>query len=94
MSHNYDGEERREPDRWKINREVSIVDLITIVAALSGIMYAFTTLDKRVTINEGSIHALVSTNKAQDELFNRVQDRSDAQFREINAKLDRLIERK
>ena len=89
----YGGDERRASEKWKFTKEVSVADVLTILSAMLMAFYAYTTLDKRVTVNEGAIATLAATNRSQDELFNRTQDRMDAQFREINAKLDRLIER-
>ena len=90
----FSGEERRAPDRWKLNKEIGVVDLITIVSALVAVVYSYTTLDKRVTIVEGSIQLLAVSDGKQLEDARRLQDRVEKQIEIVNAKLDRLLERR
>ena len=89
-----DSENRRDGERWKFNKEIGVVDLITIVSALLAVVYSYTTLDKRVAIVEGAIPALIAADSKGDEDTRRVQDRMEKQMELINQKLDRILERR
>lgn len=89
----FDGEDRRSPERWKVKKEISLVDIITIVSAILSIVFAYTTLDKRTTALEQAAIIQAATDKRQDEDGIRTQGRIDEQLRELNRKIDRLIER-
>lgn len=89
----YDGADRREPERWKVKKEISVVDIITIVTAIVSILYAFNSLDKRVTVIETVTVAQVAVDKKQDEESFRYQGRIDQALAAMNLKLDRLLER-
>ena len=82
-----------EGDRWKIKKEVSLGDIFAFVMAFSSVIYAYSTLDKRVTIIEEKALAQVARDVRQDEEAAKYQQRIDSQLSVINAKLDRLIER-
>jgi len=90
----YEGDDRRAPEKWKINKEVGVVDVITIVSALLAVVYSYTTLDKRVAIVETAIPVLVDVNARQDAETHRIAERRERQMEIITNKLDRLIERK
>ena len=87
----YEGEERR---RWHIKKEISLGDLIAFASAALAVVYAYTTLDKRVAILESTTIVQKATDTRQDEDSNRYQQRIDDSLREINRKLDRLVERR
>ena len=88
----WDGEDRREKQRWRIKKEVAVGDLVAFALATLAVITAYTTLDKRI--------ALLELETGQMNLYNRNQDsdrasiRSDIkeQLREINQKVDRLTQ--
>lgn len=87
----YDGEERR---RWHIKKEVSLGDLIAFASAALAVVYAYTTLDKRVSILEDSDRARQIAEERKNADFIRYQQRIDVTLDRINDKLDRLIDRR
>ena len=98
MSHQaYDGENRRAPDRWKISREVSVADLVSVALAFAAMFAAFSNLDKRQAVADDrfttSQAQQAATDRRQDEDSIRYQARIDGSLKDMNAKLDRLLER-
>jgi hypothetical protein len=91
MQTKYDGDERR---KWHIKKEVSLGDLIAFASAALAVVYAYTTLDKRITLLETAAVAQVTKDDRQDSESIRYQQRIDAGLIEMNRKLDRLIERR
>lgn len=89
MSEEYEGANRR---RWHIKKEISLGDLVAIVSAALAVVYAYTTLDKRVTLLESAAVVQKVTDTKQDEEALRYQARLERAIEEINKKLDRLIE--
>jgi len=75
---------QKEP--WRFKKEVSLADIITIVSAGAAVVYAYTTLDKRLAI----IEAERTTEKVTITAF---QNRIDARLDKMDEKLDRIIER-
>lgn len=75
---------QKEP--WRFKKEVSLADIITIVSAGAAVVYAYTTLDKRLAI----IEAERTTEKVTTTAF---QNRIDARLDKMDEKLDRIIER-
>lgn len=90
----YDGEERRAPERWKIKKEISLADILSFVAAALAVVYAYTTLDKRLTVVEVASVGHSAANARQDEETLRMQARIDVQLDKLNTKVDRLLERR
>ncbi len=90
----YDGEDRRAPEKWKIKKEVSLADILSFAAAALAVVYAYTTLDKRTSILEAEHAAQVAIDKRQDEELSRVQNRIEMRLDTLDKKLDRLIERR
>jgi hypothetical protein len=79
---------------WTLKKEVSIGDLIAFTSAALAVIYAYSTLDSRVKILEEHRVSQQRTDQRQDEEHIRYQVRIDATLAQINAKLDRLMERK
>jgi len=75
---------QKEP--WRFKKEISLADIITIVSAGAAVVYAYTTLDKRLAI----IEAERTTEKVTTTAF---QNRIDARLDKMDEKLDRIIER-
>ncbi len=96
--------EEHERRRWHFKKELSLGDLIAVAGAAASVLWAYTTLEKRqsLTDRELSVQAtqiaqIIATQKAvdarQDDEAVRYQARFEEAMREINRKLDRLIER-
>ena len=90
----FEGEDRREPDRWRLKKEVSLGDLIAFTSAALAIAYAYSTLDSRLKVLERDNAAQQRTDERQDAESIRYQARIEAVLSNINAKLERLVERK
>lgn len=90
----WDGEDRREPEKWRIKKEVSLADLLSFGAAALAVVYAYTTLDKRMTVVEIATVETKAKNAQQDEENLRVQARIDVRLDKMDEKLDRLIQRR
>lgn len=84
----------QEPERWKVKKEVSLADILSFLCAALAVVYAYTTLDKRLYLIEGRIAEQVVIDKRQDDDSIRAQARLESQFTTMNNKLDRLIERR
>jgi hypothetical protein len=94
MATKFEGQDRRVPERWKITKEVSVADLVSVVLAFGAVFAAFNNLDKRVDGLERMAPVQAITDKKQDDDSQRYQARIDKSLDEINRKLDRLMERK
>jgi hypothetical protein len=79
----YDGENKR---KWHFGKEVSIGDAIGLASAIAAVLIAYAQLDTRVALIEQS-------NLAQSGYMGDAVSRLEESIREINQKLDRLIER-
>jgi len=84
----------QEPEKWKVKKEISLADILSFLCAALAVVYAYTTLDKRLYLLEGRIAEQVLVDKRQDDDSIRAQARLEAQFTTMNNKLDRLIERR
>lgn len=91
MDKRADGEERR---KWHIKKEISLGDLIAFASAALAVVYAYTTLDKRISLLESATVSQVVKDDRQDSEALRYQARIDESLRDMNRKLDRLIERR
>lgn len=81
------------PPQWRFNKDISIADVISIVSAALALFYTYTTLDKRLEMLERATVVQKAVDERQDNEAIRYQGRIDAQLQQINAKLDRLVER-
>ncbi len=81
------------PPHWRFNKDISIADVISIVSAALALLYTYTTLDKRLELLERAVQTQAVNDRRQDDDAVRAQARIDAQLQQINAKLDRLVER-
>lgn len=82
-----------ERRKWHLKKEISIGDLIAFSSAALAVVYAYTTLDKRVSILEVDKTTQSATDKRQDDDAVRYQARIEVQLAEINRKMDRVLER-
>ena len=90
----YEGEERRTPQAWRLKKDISIPDIISFASAVLAVVYAYTSLDKRVYAIEQVQIAQKVVDQRQDEDSIRQQIRIEAQLEKLNAKLDRIVERR
>lgn len=94
MNERYEGEERRQPERWRLSKEVSVTDLVGLAMAFAAVLFAYTNLDKRTDGLERMVTVQATTDARQDAEAQRYQSRIDSTLVSINNKLDRLIEDK
>lgn len=87
----WDGADRRSGQRWRIKREVSIGDIVAFVSAALAVMYAYTTLDKRVTVLEAAAVAVKDAARERDAEQVRYQARMEESLRTLSNKLDRIL---
>lgn len=91
-------EDRRERARWKINREISVADLVAVGGAILAALYTYTSLHEQIALvaqaNAAAGQVQSAIDKRQDEDNLRYQARIDSQLSELNRKLDRVLERK
>lgn len=72
--------EPNDDNRWKIKREISLGDLVAIAVAIAGVVLAYGTLDKRVSVLEaGAVNAAFALSDIRDTI------------REIDQKLTALL---
>lgn len=71
---------------WQINKSINLGDMFGGLAVAASMMAYATTLDRRVSVVEDQVKTLKET---QSDLRNEVK----TEFRSVNDKLDRLIER-
>ena len=75
-----------ENNGWHVNKSINLGDMFGGLAVAASMMVYATTLDRRVSVVEDQVKTLKET---QDDLRNEFK----TEFREVHAKLDRLIER-
>lgn len=83
-----------EPQGWRFKKEVAVGDLVAFVTACIAIIVAYSTLDRRLAVLEATVVTQQERDSRQDSDSLRYQQRIDEALREVNRKLDRLIERK
>ena len=88
----WDGTDRRNVQHWRIKREISLGDLIAFASAAFAVVYAYTTLDKRVTLLEQAAITQRDVDRRQDEDSVRYQVRIEEVLKSMSNKMDRLIE--
>lgn len=71
---------------WTLNKSINLGDMFGGLAVAASMLVYATTLDRRVSVVEDQVKTLKET---QTEL--RAEFKTE--FREVNGKLDRLIER-
>jgi len=77
-------EYQKEP--WKFKKEISLADILSFGMAAFAVVYAYTTLDKRLAI----VEAERTTEKVTTTAF---QNRIDSRLDKMDEKLDRIIQR-
>lgn len=91
------GRDRRASDRWRVNKEISVVDLVTIFSALAMIVAMYFTLDKRLLVVETTFSSqrTIDARLAQERDFTRqqtreVRDELRQDLAGIHAKLEKM----
>jgi hypothetical protein len=85
-------EEEHERRRWHFKKELSLGDLIAVAGAVGSVLWAYNALDARITRLETAISYQKAIDSRQDDDALRYQARFEEAMREINRKLDRLME--
>lgn len=94
---NWDGPERREEAEKRgvrFDATVNLGHLLTFAGFLIAGFGAWTTLDKRVVVLEESKKAQTQIDAAQDFRFSDAVAQLRAQLEKMDAKLDRLVEKR
>lgn len=91
MVNNWDGTDRRSGQRWRIKKEISIGDIVAFCSAALAVVYAYSTLDKRVTVLEAAAVAVRESVRERDAEQVRYQARIEESLRTLGNKLDRII---
>jgi len=64
MKNDWEGEDRRARERWKVKKEISLPDIISFLSAALAVVFAYTTLDKRTArpdqATRGDLYQLLS----------------------------------
>lgn len=87
--------EQREGDespRWKVKREISIADILSFMSAALAVLYAYNTLDRRLTVMETAFIEYKAATRKQDEEMARIQARLDVRLDRMDEKLERLLQ--
>jgi hypothetical protein len=74
-------------ERWRLTKDVSIVDVLSIVMAGLAVFFAYTTLAERTSLLESSVVEIRQTRMEEKAALAQRLDR-------LENKLDRLIERR
>jgi hypothetical protein len=82
-----------EESKWRIKRDISVTDIASFASAALAVIYAYTTLDKRMTMLEAAMIEQKQSDKRHEEELLRVQARIDMRLDKMDEKLDRLIQR-
>lgn len=83
-------EERR---RFHFDKTVSIGHIITTISVLVAVITGWKDMDKRVSLVELAVSQQKITDQQQDSRAKEYFDNIRSDVRDINSKLDRLIER-
>lgn len=83
-----------QQQKWVLKREVSVGDIVAFTAAFVSVVYAWATLDKRLTIMEEKHATIVRAMYEQGNDVNQLKRDIKEDLQRINDKLDRLMYRK
>jgi uncharacterized protein (UPF0218 family) len=85
--------EKKEVATWTIKKEISLGDLIAFVMAFVSLVYAYTTLDKRLSIVEDRQAQQEAVDVRQDSESGAVNSELKHAIEKLETKIDRLIEK-
>lgn len=83
-----------EPDGWRFSREISIPDIVAVIAAGIAIVVSYSTLDKRIAVVEVQLQTQIARDMRQDDENRAAIAELKQLIRDISAKLDRLVEKR
>lgn len=93
---NYDGEDRRTPAGWHVDKSLSIGHILTTVTLMVGGIWYLAGQDQRITTNELNIAHADQTSKSRDLQIQNAQRDSDSRtakaFERFEGKLDKIFE--
>jgi len=75
------------PEKWRLTKDVSVADVLSIVLAAGAVIIAWGLLDKRITVVEAAVIEMKLAKQIEREELAQRLDR-------LENKLDRLIERR
>lgn len=78
---------------WSFKKEISLADIAAFVSAMLAVIYAYTTLDKRLALLEEARRQDTANQAALDQRMQIMATRIEAELIRLNDKLDRVIER-
>jgi hypothetical protein len=84
----------RDKPGWTFQKEISVGNVITILCVVVAGLSAWSTLDKRVALTEERAIAQRQVDERQDAEAARRDVQTQAALERINAKLDRIMERR
>lgn len=76
-----------DDNRWKLTKDVSVADILSILLAAVAVVTAWGLLDKRITVVEAAVIEMKLAKQIEREELAARLDR-------LENKLDRLIERR
>ena len=85
--------DRREHKHWHLEKSVSISHLISTILIIISVITFASKMDTRVTVLEQIVTVQHTIDDKQDQERIRIADELKENLRNINNKLDRLIER-
>jgi hypothetical protein len=88
----WDGEDRRE-SRWAFKREVSVGNLLTMVALAMPLAIWAINVDRRVALVETVMVSQQHVDERQEQEAQRSRSEIRSELRELNGKVDRILER-
>lgn len=80
-------------NKWKIKRDISVADILSFLSAALAVVYAYTTLDKRVTLVEAALVETKTESKRQETAFFQLQANIERKLDKVDEKIDRLMQR-
>ena len=80
----------KETGAWRIKKEISLGDMIAFAMAFISVVYAYSTLDKRLAIIEERALAQEKVDNRQDVDLQRSLLEIKESVRELNRKMDSI----
>ncbi len=90
--YHYTGEDRRRP-QWEFKREVSVGNMLTLVALAAPLIIWAINIDKRLTLLESLHLAQQKVDDRQEQLMLEIKREIRTELTTLNAKVDRILER-
>ena len=91
--HNIEIPQSTNRSGWRLDKTISITHIIMIVPLAVSMIAGYFTLTNRLSLNEQAIVVIVDKINRQDKDFSEYKNSVREDLKEINQKLDRIIER-